>query len=67
MDCHAGSFYEPITVRIWKEAERFAPFSLEHTLACLWQTAANVEKDLRSLIVVTMGGSLLERVLPTEL
>ena len=67
VDCQAGIYYEPATVRLWREAEPFAPLSLEHTLSCLWQTAVNVEKDFRNVVAVTLGGALLERVLPNEL
>lgn len=40
--------------------------SLEHTALCIFQSLVNLEKDFRSVAIVTFRNHLLERFLPEE-
>lgn len=44
----------------------FQMHSFEYIILCLFQTISNIEKDLRSISIVTFNRDLLEIVLPIE-
>jgi hypothetical protein len=48
-----------VTVKIWYQAEPYMPMSLEHTVLCIFQTLVNLEKDFRSVAIVTYRNTLL--------
>lgn len=59
VDCLGCAFFEPVTVKIWYQAEPYMPMSLEHTVLCIFQTLVNLEKDFRSVAIVTYRNTLL--------